>query len=344
MGYVGEDHVLYPNGLRADDLEEAAVTSRIGTYFDNAIAQGRRIQEVASGFRMIQGSGEKIAVRSLANDIKKWVLQGSKPLSESNIKRAGWSDGFLDDVKKFMKENPASDDYKGKKVSLFNFGKMTPEMQERLQIGMHRLVMADMQRPMIGETPMFMHRWMGQTITQFRSFSILSMEKQLVHDFRHDRAMGAVIAMHSAMMAYMATGIASMQRNIGKNDMEERIEKDMTGANAVVNVINRMGQLAAVGICADTMATFGLLPDSMVSSRDQVGARAMTTGTIPILGLTQDLLQAPKAVADVVKGKEGKTRGSLASDAIKEIQDVLPFGKAIGVNQAINVVRGSLDN
>ena len=333
MGYTGEDHVLYPNGLRADDLEEADISGRLGTWFDNAIAQGRRLQEVASGFRLIQGTGEKIAVRSLAGDIKKWALKGGKSLSDENINRAGWSDGFLGDLKKFMNENPATDTFNGKTVDLFNFGKMAPDMQERLQIGMHRLVMADMQRPYIGETPIFMHKWLGQTLTQFRSFSIMSLEKQLVHDIKHDKAMGAIMAMHSAMLGYMALGISSMQKNIGKDDALEKIENDMTGKNAVIGVVNRMGQLASWGIGQDMLATMGVLPDNLLGSPGEYGARAFTTGSVPTLGLITDAGQAMKAIPDLIKGKAD------TSDTLKEIQDVLPFAKAIGINQGFNYLK-----
>lgn len=336
MGYEGEDFVLYPNGLRADDLEETDLSGRLGTFFDNALAQGRRVQEIASGFRMIQGTGEKLAVRSLASDIKKWATEGGKSLSNANIERAGWSDGFLDDLKKFMQDNPATDIYNGKEFKLFNFGKMSPDMQERLQLGMHRLVMADMQRMNIGETPIFMHKWLGQTLTQFRSFSIISLEKQLVHDYKHDKAMGAIMAIHSALLSYAGLGISVMQQNLGKEDFAERVKERMTGKNAVIGSINRMGQLASMGIGIDLMATLGVLPDYMLANRDEYGARALTTGSVPVMGLVTDLAQAPKAVADLIKGKED------ANNTLKEIQDIIPFAKAIGINQGLNILKEQL--
>lgn len=336
--YAGEDNVLYANGLRADDIEESEYVSRIGAYFDRATAQGRRLQEVASGFRLIQGTGERLAVRSLALDIKKMIAGTGKPLSESNINRAGWSDGFLDELSAWMRANPKTAMHGDKEITLFNFGKMPPDMQERLQVGMHRLVRADMQRPNIGETPMFMNKWLGQTITQFRSFSILSMEKQLVHDYRHDKAMGALIAMQSAMYGVIGVGVASLQRNIGREDADERIKRDMSGNNLLAGVMSRMGQTAALGIGADMLATVGLMPDSMMQDRDQVGARAMTSDSVPVFGLVKDAVEVPKSVTEALKG-DGTT-----SKVIKDMQDVVPFGKTIGVNQAINVIRGSLDN
>jgi len=335
--YNGEDHILYPNGLRADDIEEAEGASRIAQYFDNALAQGRRIGEVASGFRLIQGTGERLAVRALAIDIKKMMKGGKSLLSEAEINSAGWHDGFLDEVKQFMKDNPKTAKINGREIDMFNFGKMTPDMQERLQIGMHRITMRQMQRPMIGEMPQFMNRWLGQTMTQFRSFSILSMEKQLVHDIRHDKVMGALIGMQSAMYGFMAVGIASLQRNLGKDNAEEKILSDMTGSNLTLGILNRMGQLAAVGIGMDGLATLGVLPDALLSGRDQVGARAMTNDSVPVIGVAKDVFEAQKVIMQALTGDETMSR------AIKEVQDIAPFAKTIGINQGINALRGIVD-
>lgn len=334
FGYNGEDHVLFNETLRSDALEEYG-TGRLGKIVDLALSKGRRVQEITSGFRTIQSTGEKIALRSLANDIKKWAGGSGKKLSQADIDRAGWQDGFLDELKDFMQKNPKTDTFNGTDFTLFNFEKMTPNMQERLQIGVNRIVMSDMQRPFVGETPTWMHKWLGQTATQFRSFSYLSIEKQLVGDLKHDKAMAALIAMHSAMYAYMAMGVSSMQRNIGREDAMERIEKDMFGPGAIFGTVNRIGQLAGAGIGVDFLATAGVLPDSLMQDRDQAGARAFTASSVPVVGMAADALQAVKAVPDFLKGNAD------ASKTIKEIQDITPFGKTIGINQGFNVLKQS---
>lgn len=332
MGYSGEDFVLYPNGLRVDNLEETAVGNKLGEILDNALAQGQRIQEIASGFRTIQGSGEKIAVRSLAIQLKNWVEGTGEALSKADINRAGWSDGFLDDLKDWMKGNPATEMYKGKELRLFNFGKMGAEMQERLQIGMHRLVSADMQRPMIGESPMFMHKWLGQTLTQFRSFSLLSLEKQLVHDIRHDRIAGSLIFLHSTCLAYAALSIQTLQNALGREDQDEYIKKHLASGRAVYDVMSRMGQLAAGQTVMDGFATLGLLPDDMMSSSLHPGGRIMRPNYIPVVGLATDVTGAVRTLADTLVGESDD------SDLLKDIRKITPFAKTIGINQALNAL------
>jgi len=332
MGYVGEDHVLYPNGLRVDNLEESGLYNSLGAKVDNALAQGKRVQEIISAFRMVQGSGEKLAARSLGSQIKKLVDGIGDGLSKANINDAGWSDGFLDDIKAWMQANPAVDVFNGKEVRLFNFGKMPADMQERLQIGMHRLVSRDMQRPFVGETPVFMHKWLGQTVTQFRSFSLLSLEKQLVHDVRHDRAAGAIIALQSGFMGYAALTISALQRGIGRDDADDYIMKQLTGMNAILGTFNRMGQVASAGIALDMLATLGALPDDMMAAPGQTGYRGLTASAIPVIGMVGDTTEVVKDLVTTLKGEPDKNK------LIKDVQQVVPFGKAIGVNQAFNAI------
>lgn len=333
IGYAGEDHILYPNGLRVDNLEESGFHNNLGSKIDNALAQGKRVQEIVSAFRLVQGGGEKLAVRSLASNIKKWALKGGKGLSEADIKNAGWfEDDFLDSLKAFMKDNPETTEFNGRTVDLFNFGKMPPEMQERLQIGMHRLVARDMQRPFIGETPVLMHKWLGQTVTQFRSFSLLSFEKQLLADIRHDRIAGSLIMMQSAALAYGALTINAMLRGIGREDADEYIANQLTGTNAVLGVFNRMGQFASAGIALDGLATLGALPDDMMAAPGQTGYRGLTSSSVPVVGAIGDVKDVAQDMFKILKG-DGD-----ANKTITDIQNVTPFGKAIGINQAFNAL------
>lgn len=333
MGYIGEDFVLYPNGLRVDNLEESGFGNRFGELMDNALAQGQRIQEITSGFRAVQGTGEKLAVRSLGQQIKKWVDGTGGALSESNINRAGWSDGFLDDLKDWMKGNPATDDFQGSPVRLFNFGKMPADMQERLQIGMHRLIAADMQRPMIGESSTFMNRWLGQTLTQFRSFSLLSLEKQLVADIRHDKIAGATIAMHSLVMAYAALSLQTMHNAIGRDDAEEYIKDRLASNRTIIDVISRMGQTASLQTGLDMFATLGLLPEELTASPRNSGGRVLGVNSIPAVGLMTDVGGALRSIGETIVG------AGEDADVLKEVRKITPFAKTIGINQALNVIQ-----
>lgn len=351
MGYIGEDHVLYDKGLRYDAFEDSEFGSRFGAAMDKMLAQGRRVAEIASGFRLVQGSLEKLSVRSLAYQIKKWALSDAgsiKGLRESEIKRAGWyEDNFLDQLKEWMNDNPKTELYKGRQIDLFNFGEMPAEMQERLQIGMHRIVASDIQRPLLGETPMYMHRWLGQTLTQFRGFSILSLEKQLLHDVRHDRIAGSLIALHSIAFSYMALGIQVLHNSIGREDKDDYVKNQMSGRNLSVGLFNRMGQVASAGIALDFLATLGMLPSELSAAPAHPGGRVLSGSSVPVFGVAGDSFDALRTVMDAAFGRDTDSDGedrekAGASDVVKAMHKILPGAKTIGVHQGFNALESAL--
>lgn len=333
--YAGEDHVIYPNTLRSDEIEEAGFQTGVGQKLDQWLAQGKRIQELTSFFRAFQGGGEKIAARSLNRNIRRWMYDGEKlRISDAELKSAGWSDDFLKDMKQWVKKNPASEVYNGKTINVFDFDRMPSEMKERYAIGVQRLVARDMQRAFVGETPTFMHKIFGQTITQFRSFSITSLDKQLIHDIKHDKAAGALIGVWSAglgFMTYMVDGMLT-------GDADKRASLFET-QNVIFGTWNRMGQVAATGIALDGLATLGAVPDSLMAAPNRYGLRTYGWNSIPVAGLASDVGKIGPQIADVITGNEDTSPSSL----VNQIQKVTPFARVVGINQAFNAIEEGLE-
>jgi hypothetical protein len=348
MSYYGDDWALHDQSIRYESFEDIGQTGKLTQLIDTAMAQGRRLQGVTSGFRAIQGAGEKIALRSLSSRMKNQLLYGKKPLKQWQINDAGWSktvsskfekvDGvmqkvtttsdFMDDVSVWMKANPKKATVNGREIDVFNFENMPADMQQRLQVGMQRLVYRDMQRMNVGETSTFMNKWLGQTLFQFRGFPLASVAKQLVHDVKADKMHAANTLMVSAGMAYMAMGVNSALKSVGRED--GYMEKNMTGSNAILQILGRTGQLSATSLVGDGLATLSLLPDEMYSGQGRMGYKAMGADYVPIVGVAGDVTNMAK---DIVDYGFGDTTGSRVA---KDAQNLIPFMKTIGVGQAIS--------
>lgn len=341
MFYItGEDHILYPGYLRIDNIEESATYKSLGSYVDNCLARGRRVQEIVSAFRMMQGSGERLSLNALANKMKRWAddeIDLGKFLNQADINDAGWHDGFLDKVKEWMQANPKTEMHDGKEVRLFNIGKMPLEMRERIVLGLHQLTMRDMQRPMIGEMPTWMNKWFGSTLTQFRNFSLLSLNKQLIHDIRHDQMAGALILMHSMFLSYIAYGLKAINSGLGRSDQEAYLKNAFSPTGMTFGMFNNMGQLASLGLAGDVLATLGALPSDWMAAPGKRGFRSMTAGSVPIVGMGADVLNVGKDAVGALKMDVNPSK------AIRDLQKVTPFAKALGVNQALNAISGALE-
>lgn len=331
LQYAGEDHILIPNNVRAEAIEEMG-GGGIGARMDQWLAQGRRIQELTSFFRTFQGGGEKIAARSINRNLKRWMYDDEAlNMSTPQINDAGWSDGFLEDMKQWVKDNPLTDNYDGKIVNVLNLEKMPLEMRERYTVGVYRLASRDMQRAMVGETPTFMHKLLGQTLTQFRSFSITSLDKQLIHDIKHDQAAGALIMAWSSALGLMVHSVSGVL-----NGQEETFSQQ----NMLMGTWNRMGQMASLGIAADGLATLNLLPDSMMAAPNRYGFRSMGLNSVPVVGLSGDVKNAYANTADYILSSDSDYG---ADDILNQWQKIIPFAKSMGVNQAFNKIEEEIE-
>jgi hypothetical protein len=350
MSYYGDDWALHDPSVRYESFEDIGQTGRMGQIMESALAQGRRLQGVTSGFRAVQGGGEKIALRSLATRLKKQLLYGENPLAEWQINDAGWSrkttagtlelvegevkrgepvvDDFLEEVGTWMRANRKQVDVNGRKVDSFNFEQMPADMQERLQVGMQRLVYRDMQRMNTGESSTFMNKWLGQTLFQFRSFPMASVEKQLVHDISVDKIHAAQTLMVSAGFAYMAMGIQTALNSVGRDD--DYFVNNMTGVNAMMQLMGRMGQTSATQIVGDGLATLGLMPDSLYSGQGRMGYKAVGADYVPIVGVAGDAVNMAEDLVGLVKGD------TTSNQVARDLQNLVPFLKTVGVNQAIS--------
>ena len=194
---------------------------------------------------------------------------------------------------------------------------------------------------------MYMHRWLGQTLTQFRGFSILSLEKQLLHDVRHDRIAGSLIALHSIAFSYMALGIQVLHNSIGREDKDDYVKNQMSGRNLSVGLFNRMGQVASAGIALDFLATLGVLPSELSAAPAHPGGRVLSGSSVPVFGVAGDSFDALRTTMDAAFGRDTDSDGedrekAGAADVVKAMHKILPGAKTIGVHQGFNALESAL--
>ena len=337
--YLGEDQILDFRGVAVDHIEEAT-KSRYGKAFEKAMAKGQYWSTYTSFFRAIQGGGEKLAGRSLilamkneAQGIKKGVLR------EIEIKEAGWGDGFYEKFLEWGKANLKEVEFDGKQVKVFDWDKLPPEDLHTLKTGMYRILKRKMQGQMVGETSLWMNTQVGKFLTQFRTFSIASLEKQLLHDVKFDKAAGATMAAVAlAMSLSMHVALSHVKAALlPPKERKKAIDAALSTPGMVMGSLNRVGQLASLGIALDIGATFGLLPDSMTQVGTPGAARALSPDAIPAIGVLSDMKNLASAPARVAKGEITPGQG------LNKLQKLVPLLNIMGVQSAWNALEHNLD-
>lgn len=334
--YAGDDHVLYGEGLRTEVLEEGIEDSRLGKLFDNALNYGKKLQSITSGFRLVQGSLERFSVRSIGTKIVDQAHGGKKLFTKAEIKSAGWSpetfDAILEHVR--LKGGTATMD-DGRVIRTLNIDEMDNELFDTFQVGVHRIANREMQRMVVGETPRYMHTALGSCLTQFRSFAIGSMEKQMLYDFKYNRGKGTLIALTSVALAGLSHGIRTNLNALGRDDAEEYVRNKMTGQNLAWGIFSGMGQLASVSPALDVLATVGLMPDDTLAAPGKTGAHAMGATSIPAIGMAGAALKTTRDVVDLITGSEDDV------DLARDLRGLLPYMKVVGLQQALNTIESN---
>ena len=334
---VGEDEWMISHNLHREEVGEGGFEGDKMRLFDNAMAAGARVTKIASGFQATQGGLEKMTMRS----IKKRIIQmanGDMPWETGLTKEVGWTPEFLDEVSDFVKRNPKSEEFNGRDVKLLNIDAMTPEMREKLIVGMTRMSGRLIQRQFIGETGVWMNKSLGKTLTQFRTFSLVSAEKQLIHDLKGDKIAAAQILGWSTLLGYLSYASQVNLQAIGEEDPDAFLESRMNERALAFGVFNKLPQTAALGIGGDVFATLGLLPDDMYAAPGRFGYRPLTSGTVaPAAGLVGDLIGIQNSVVDLLTGD-----GS-GKDVAKKARRLVPLGNTIGLGNILKAGINELD-
>lgn len=332
--YVGEDNWLRPVNVRHEDFGEGAQSSNLARLYDNFAALGGRVNAIASGFQAVQGGFEKIVMKSIKD---KLVSLGSGgKIDEKSALEVGWDSNFIEELRVFFRDNPKTEKYQGREIRLANFDSMSPEMRERVIVGMHRLSGRVIQKNFIGDTSTWMNTWLGKTLTQFRTFSIVSAEKQLVHDLRGDKIKASQILMWSSLLGLISYSTQMQLQALGEPNPDAFLRERMSDRNLAVGVFNKLPQTAVVSLGGDFLASFGALPDDWYAAPSRQGARPLTAGSIaPIIGTAGDAVDLVNSTIGVLKGDvEG-------AEAAEKARRLIPLGNAIGIGQALKAAIGS---
>lgn len=342
LGYVGEDHMLTGWSVRHDEFgENPDVASRFGDMADRAMAAGARMNSVMSGFRSVQGSLEKITTRGLAKRLKDH-LEGVKSMPESALKEAGFDGEFMASLKDFYHKNPASEGFNGRQVRKLNIEKMPDDMREKLGVGITRMSGRIIQRNFVGETSTWMNTYIGKMFTQFKSFSIVSAEKQLIHDMRGDKVKAAQTFLLSSMAAYATYMVQSGLQSLGRDNPEEYLNKKLDPKAVGFGIFNKMPQTASISLVGDMFAGMGMMPDSWMGSYGTGGFQpAHSVGdVIPSVGAAGDGLDVIRSMANYVKGDDSLSDRQLAD----KIRRAVPLMGAIGVGQLSKAAVNTLED
>lgn len=330
VGYIGEDNWLTGWNVRHDEFGETADNMRrMSQVVDNGLAIGSRVNVVLSGFKAVQGGTEKIVARSINKRLKDH-LSGVKELPQRDLDEIGFDENTMKRLKRHFDDNPKFEDYNGQKVRMLNFDAMEPDLKETVGIGVRRLAGRMIQRNFVGDEGIWMNKWWGKALTQFKSFSIVSIEKQLIHDLRGDKIQAAQIMMWSTLLGFASYATQMQMQALGREDRDKFLDEKFANNNIAMGVFNKLPQVAGFGLGGDALATFGLMPDSMMQAPGRMGFRQQGFGDLVAgAGVIGDFTDFGRAMVRYANGDDDISTRQLVDKGRR----LVPLANTIGVGQ-----------
>lgn len=273
------------------------------TVTDRLLRGGGHLQAKLSGWRMIHSAQQRGMAEQIVHKMMRYVREGKDDVALRQF-------GITPEIQAALKGelgNIATFDGKGN-LTRFDVTKITdPDIREQVIQSVWRGTAQIIQGTFIGERGKWAHDGWLKLLTQFRTFSITSMEKQWGRQ-RNSRgataAFGILLgSMSIAVPIYMARVYAN---SIGRPDADQYIEDRMAPQHLARATLN---YVTASGLSGDFIdLVTATLPDSMglkpTGGRAGVESSFVGNYVAPSLSLVDDIwkyAQSPTEVDELAK-------------------------------------------
>jgi hypothetical protein len=339
--YANKENYFTAKNYMAANMGEDA-QSKLERIYNNAAGYVQDKNMLLSGFRTVQNGSEELAQRSMLDQL----LQAAEGrLKFKNKDLQVWRDAGLDDdefhaVLDYIRRTPEHVEVDGKQIRVFSADSMDPDLRDKLGAAMGAVLGRQMQRNFIGETSIWVNKELGKMLTQFRTFSLVSMEKQLMYGLRGNHIVLAQKLMWGTLLAYLAyNGRVAIQSRL-KDDPDEYVKNATSGMAEVIGVMNMNNIYGGFGIPMDALATVNALPESWMSGGQSWGFKGYGVDSVPAAGVLNDArglaAGAGGALRSILSG-EG-VEGEDAEQIQKRALRLMPLINTAAVGTAMAVI------
>lgn len=298
-GRLGEEHHSI---MPWQDLDEIELAGRDAPgMLDRVLRAGANAQSLATGFHYLHAAQVRGASEQILHKVMRYVKSGE---NDPALRSMGLSEDLQKALKRDLK-NYAKFDKDGALTELDIRQSTNPQAMLALQQLVERGAKQIIQGTFIGERGAYMHDSFLKLLTQFRAFSIVSMDKQLSR-VRADRGTAKALGLLLGQMAFAvpihlartSLNAASMASDKRDTYLETNLAPGML-ARATLNYAS-LGGLA--GDILDAGAALGGLEMSGVRS-----GQSSFSGNIPAIGYADGLVRGVtnKDMSALVKSLPG---------------------------------------
>jgi hypothetical protein len=289
------------------------------TAGDRLLRGGSFLQGKLSMWRAIHSAQQRGMAEQIVRKATQYLKDGGNDVA---LRDMGISDELMARMRKDLN---AIAQFDGDKLTNFDITKATDlQAAEEFTQAIHRGVSQIIQGTFIGETGKWSHDGMMRLMTQFRTFSLTSIEKQWARQVGNvgvAKTLGYMMgAMSLAAPIYMARTYLS---SIGREDQAAYLEKQLNPAQIARATLN---YVAMSGLAGDTLDALTAVTGvgKVTGGRTGVGSEFVGNVVAPAAGL----------VDDVWRGLQNTKEGTDPHELLK----TLPFNRVPWLVPAINAL------
>jgi hypothetical protein len=240
---------------------------------------------VITGHRAVHNFQMKMATEQIASK----VLRAANGTTKLNalVKDMGFSDEFMSKLKASL---PDAATFEDGWVSSFDIDRLPHDVASELVQGVQRGARQIIQGSFRGENFRAQTTVLGQLLTQFRSFTFLSMEKQWGRVAGATGSVAATAYLAGQMMAAVPVHLARVQFNaMGKKDKEKYIEQNTSAASLVRATLNyaSLAGLASDGFDAVQGVYGAVTGKTFAGENARTGAKGILGSVVPGLSYAE---------------------------------------------------------
>lgn len=345
---LGDNHLLEHAKLRADagghtlSHEDSPAMLKM---LDSAIQKGLHVQGYINGMNMIMRYQHRAHAKGMMmrtfDELSVKGLDNLKPARVRRYADIGLSTADLKTMKKQM--DKYSTDTTGwfgqQRLENLNLSKWDSEIREKVVLAMHKAQAQAIQRNLAGETPLWAETSFGKLLTQFKTFPMVALEKQLIHDAKHFDAEAFMTATYSLSMAsamYMASTYANsfgLDRRKRRKFLKNRLSPSAIAQGAV----NWSGQASIIPDAMNAAGSLmGLAPFQYTSTKGS-GFRRAGDLKLGALGAGPNYLNSAYRFATGL-GHSVLSGDELTASTFRHGTRLIPFNNALGIRNIGNAL------
>jgi len=289
-GMWGEEKFFRPR-VRLDDASGSS--NDMFKVLDNVIAGGKEVLGYMNGMNQIKNMQQQIVAISQANRVIKMLKSGvDNPRLLKRFKSIGWDDKMLASFKSKIDDGTVTFQKNGN-IDMLNLEKWDDLTAENFTLGLHTHSGQLIQFPQIGETAYWMHGTLGSSLTQFRSYPIVAIEKQLGRNIRMADPESFLTASYGLAFSSMLYMSKVQVTSIGRKDRQAYLDERLNAGAIFNGALQWSGIFSGATELMNVSAATGLIPSNWsTGSVGRSGGSAYSLDSnVPAVSVAKNLMK-----------------------------------------------------